>query len=322
MQANEAPARTRVVCIGECMVELRSTAPDVFTRSYAGDAYNTAVYLKRSLPEARVQLLTCTGDDSMSQALRAAWQREGIEDAAAFTQRGGTPGLYLIETDIRGERSFHYWRSHSAARQWWAHLRESPDALLADADMVYFSGISLAILSDDDGRQALRLLQRLKGRVRLAFDPNVRLKLWRSSELAREVMLMAAKLADILLPSAEDAEFLVGTREPQEQLNEFRKLGAEHVALTLGAAGCLVLDQGSVTRIDDPRTPTVVDTSGAGDAFNAAYLAATLRGESPVAAANEGLELGARVVSHAGAVVPASISHGDSQTQGLPTFAS
>ena len=70
------------------MVELRSTAPDVFARSYAGDVYNTAVYLKRSLPAARVGLLTCTGDDLMSGAMRAAWKREGLDDAAAFTQRG------------------------------------------------------------------------------------------------------------------------------------------------------------------------------------------------------------------------------------------
>jgi 2-dehydro-3-deoxygluconokinase len=311
MQASDGPARTRVVCIGECMVELRNTATDLFARSYAGDVYNTAVYLKRSLPDAQVQLLTCTGDDAMSLAMRAAWQREGIDGTSAFTLRGGTPGLYLIETDIHGERSFHYWRSHSAGRQWWAHMRESPDRLLAGADLIYFSGISLAILPEGDRLEALGMLERLKGRVRLAFDPNVRLKLWRSSESAREVMLMAAQLADIVLPSAEDAEFLLGTRVPHEQLNEFVRLGAEQVALTLGAAGCLVLDGGSVTRLDTPRTPTVVDTSGAGDAFNGAYLAATLRGASPIAAASEGLMLGARVVSHGGAVVPASISHGE-----------
>jgi len=94
-------------------------------------------------------------------------------------------------------------------------------------------------------------------------------------------------------------------------LTAFIELGIKQAALTLGAGGCLVLDQGSITRLDNPHTPTVVDTSGAGDAFNGAYLAATLRGASPIAAAKGGLTLGARVVSHAGAVVPASISHGE-----------
>lgn len=292
------------------MVELRSTAPDVFARAYAGDVYNTAVYLKRSLPDATVGLLTCTGDDIMSGAMRAAWKREGLDDAAAFTQRGGTPGLYLIETDSRGERTFHYWRSHSAARQWWAHLRESPDLLPSGADLVYFSGISLAILPEDDCPEALRWLQRLKGHVRLAFDPNVRLKLWRSSERARDIMLAAAKLADVLLPSAEDAEFLFGTANPREQLNALVKLGVTQAALTLGAAGCLVLDRGSVTSLGNREIPIVIDTSGAGDAFNGAYLAAILRGATPVEAADAGLALGARVVSHPGAVVPAAVSHG------------
>jgi 2-dehydro-3-deoxygluconokinase len=42
------------------MVELRAVGADTFARSYAGDAYNTAVYLKRSLAEAQVQFLTAT----------------------------------------------------------------------------------------------------------------------------------------------------------------------------------------------------------------------------------------------------------------------
>ncbi len=111
---------TRVICIGECMVELRAAGADAFARAYAGDAYNTAVYLKRSLPDAQVQFLTGTGDDAISRAMREAWHTEGIDDALAFIVNGGSPGLYLIENDAAGERRFHYWRSHSPARRWFA----------------------------------------------------------------------------------------------------------------------------------------------------------------------------------------------------------
>jgi len=82
---------TRVVCIGECMVELRAVGADMFARSYAGDAYNTAVYLKRSLPDAQVQFLTATGDDAMSQAMRQRWRIHEIDDALAFRCRAGRP---------------------------------------------------------------------------------------------------------------------------------------------------------------------------------------------------------------------------------------
>src|ERR1700761_297876 len=108
----------RVVCIGECMVELRQTAPGLYARSFAGDAYNTAVYLKRSAPAADVSLLTATGAGGMSAAMRAAWAGEGIDDGLAYTVDGAEPGLYMIELDAAGERSFRYWRSTSPAKQW------------------------------------------------------------------------------------------------------------------------------------------------------------------------------------------------------------
>ena len=118
------------------MVELREKDPDCFARGYAGDVYNTAVYLKRSLPAAQVQLLTATGDDALSDAMRASWRSECIEETLAFRVSGGTPGLYMIETDAAGERRFHYWRRDSAARRWWALLAAHGEAALMGADIL------------------------------------------------------------------------------------------------------------------------------------------------------------------------------------------
>ena len=140
------------------MVELRATGADAFARAYAGDAYNTAVYLKRSLPDAQVQFLTATGDDAMSRAMRNVWSAEGIDGALAFTVNGGAPGLYLIENDARGERRFHYWRSNSAARRWFELLQDRDETVLRGADAVYLSGISLAILNPVERAGAIELL--------------------------------------------------------------------------------------------------------------------------------------------------------------------
>jgi 2-dehydro-3-deoxygluconokinase len=300
----------RIICIGECMVELRATGADAFARAYAGDAYNTAVYLKRSLPDAQVQFLTATGDDAMSRAMRTVWSAEGIDGALGFTVKGGAPGLYLIENDARGERRFQYWRSNSAARRWFELLQDQDETVLWGADAVYLSGISLAILSPVERAGAIELLRRLRPHVgRIAFDPNVRLALWESAQAAAATIEAALAVADIALPSTEDAGLLLGVDDPIEQMNRLQAAGVREIALTLGAGGCWVSDGGVRTRLPAPRAASIADTSGAGDAFNGAYLAARLGGGSAVEAAESGLAVGSRVVAHVGAVVPMSVSH-------------
>jgi len=301
---------TRVVCIGECMVELRAVAEDTFARSYAGDVYNTAVYLKRSLPGASVQFLTATGDDAMSEAMRRRWNEQGIDDALAFSVEGGSAGLYLIETDAFGERSFHYWRRHSAAKRWLALLEAGGDSALRGADIVYFSGISLAILEPDERPAAIELLRRLRTHVgRIAFDPNVRLRLWQSPHAAAQCMRAALSACDIALPSAEDLASLFQVDEPMRQVELLMGMGVSEAAVTVGADGCVVAHGDVRTQLPGLRVERVVDTSGAGDAFNGAYLASRLQGNPPEDAAKAALLVASRVVTHAGAIVPASVSH-------------
>jgi 2-dehydro-3-deoxygluconokinase len=300
----------RVVCIGECMVELRSAGGDHFLRSYAGDVYNTCVYLKRSLPQADVHFLTATGDEAMSHAMRRAWRAESIDDSLAFVIKDGTPGLYLIETDEAGERSFHYWRKDSAARRWLQLLRQHGDEVLLGADVIYLSGITLAILSVEDRAAVLALLQRLRGRVgRIAFDPNVRASLWESHHTAVATLSAALAACDVALPSTDDLHWLFQLSSPEAQVDRLRDLGVHEIALTLGAHGCLLDDNGSRLSVASPVVARVIDTSGAGDAFNGAYLAGRLKGHAPARAADEALIIAARVVTHTGAIIAASHSH-------------
>lgn len=301
---------TRVVCIGECMVELRSAGGERFLRSYAGDVYNTCVYLKRSLPHADVQFLTATGDDAMSHAMRRAWAAEHIDDALAFRIPGGTSGLYLIETDEAGERSFHYWRKDSAARRWLQLLRQHGEEALLGADIIYFSGIALAILSAEDRAAALAMMQRLKGRVgSIAFDPNVRASLWESHNTAVATLSAALALCDIALPSSEDLQWLLHLNSPDAQADRLRELGVRELALTLGPDGCLLDHDAVRQRVVAPAAARVVDTSGAGDAFNGAYLAGRLQGHSVAQAASSALAIASRVVAHTGAIIAALHSH-------------
>jgi 2-dehydro-3-deoxygluconokinase len=292
------------------MIELRGVAADTFARSYAGDVYNTAVYLKRSLPEAHVQFLTATGDDTMSRAMREQWAAQEIDDSLAFTVRGGSPGLYLIETDALGERHFHYLRNNSAARNWLTMLQAHGESSLWGADIVYLSGITLAILSEAQRSTAVEWLGRLRSHVgRIAFDPNMRLALWSTRRAAASIMGSTISTCDIALPSSEDLTCIFDIDKPAQQLDLLQTLGAGEVALTLGANGCIIADGTGRTQLSATTVENVIDTSGAGDAFNAAYLAGRLLGDSPLRAAENGLVIAGRVVTHSGAIVPASLSH-------------
>jgi 2-dehydro-3-deoxygluconokinase len=290
---------TSVVCIGECMVELRPRAGGGYDLGFAGDVFNTAVYLKRSAPDFRVRFLTATGVDEFSQAMRASWRAESIDDDLAFTVEGAVPGLYLITVDGVGERSFTYWRSASPARRWLELLmREGGAERLAGADLVYLSGISLAILPDGQRAAALKLLSELSRRgCRIAFDPNYRSALWPSVETARLVLNEAMRLADIVFPSRDD--LMTAGLEPPT--------GRENIT-TCGADGCRVATNGSEIALYAPPVE-VRDTSGAGDAFAGAYLAARLGGDPPVVAAEAALAVAARVVTASGAIVPKALSH-------------
>lgn len=297
---------TRVVSIGECMVELRARNDGAYARGFAGDAFNMAAYLKRSAPEIQVQFLTATGGDALSREMRAAWRCEGVADDLAFEVSNAIPGLYMINVDSSGERSFTYWRSASAARHWFEQLSAHVGAL-AGADLVFISGISLAILPDEQRAPALALLADLRAnRTKIAFDPNYRPALWPSKQLARQRLQEAMAIANFILPSQDDIEAL-GLEPP----------ASSEIVVTQGALGCTIATPTMRTEMRAPQLEkaAIKDTSGAGDSFTGAYLASRLQGAAPTQAAEAALAVAARVVTAAGALVPVSVSHPDQQGQ-------
>ena len=295
---------SRAVCIGECMVEFAPSGDELYRRGFAGDVFNTAAYLKRSAPKLDVQFATVTGADPLSKAMRQAWRAQGVGDALAAVDPNRRPGLYLIELDAKRERSFHYWRGESAARGWARHLATmAQDDVLDGADLIYFSGISLAILTPEDRKLAFEILGALRGRVRrIAFDPNLRPTLWPDLATAREAFEAVIGVADILLPSRQDLELLWGEQDIEWMARRLGHLGAAEFAITSEEKGCLVHHRGRSEWLAAPRVETVVDTSGAGDSFNGAYLAARLAKKSPIDAARQGLALAAYVVTQPGAI--------------------
>jgi 2-dehydro-3-deoxygluconokinase len=303
---------TRVATIGECMIELRHTDAETLKLGFGGDTLNTAVYLARLGQGAGVQVdyVTALGDDAYSEAMLASWRAEGVGTELVARLPGRLPGLYIIRTDQRGERSFTYFRSAAAARDM---LRDGRDGRLAERlsgyACVYFSGVTLSILDDEQRRKLMDVLDRLRSAgTRIAFDSNYRPVGWPDAETARNWMTQAWRRCDIAMPTLDDEERLFGDADVEACMTRLRRLGVGEIVLKVGGAGSLVLSQDvpEPTRVPPVKVAKVVDTTAAGDSFNAGYLYGRLTGKNPVASAGVGSLLAAVKIQHPGAIIARS----------------
>jgi 2-dehydro-3-deoxygluconokinase len=292
----------KVACIGECMIELRQAPGGLFARGFGGDTLNTAVYLARL--GVAVDYVTALGDDSLSDEMISGWQAEGVGISRVARLKGKLPGIYLIETDAKGERKFFHWRESAAARR----LMDLPetDAILQSLtgyDLVYLSAITLSIY-DEAGRT--RLLDGLRAArhrgARIAFDTNFRARGWPDLDVARAVYAQAFGIADIVLASTED---LLPLYRGESNDRLVARIPAAETVLKLAEPKSIVRAQGAAQAVTaGPVTRSVVDTTAAGDSFAAAYIAARLNGADPVAAARAGHALAGVVVCYPGAIIP------------------
>ena len=307
----------RLAFIGECMIELRDAGGGAMHRTFGGDTLNSAVYAARCLNgmDATVEYVTILGDDPFSSEMLAAWREEGIDTEFVTRQPGALPGLYAIRTDSSGERSFHYWRSESPAR---ALLADAGAPALSDAlvafDLVFFSGITLAIMREAGRERLFETLARIRARGgTVAFDSNYRPRLWPDEDTARREVTRGAAAATLILSSFDDERMLFGDTSAEKSAERLHALGAEEIVIKNGAEACLVsltgdtkVDVGSGQwRVTPPVVARPVDTTAAGDSFNAAYLADRLMGARAEAAAAQGAALAAQVIQQRGAIVNA-----------------
>lgn len=302
------PHSFHIASIGECMVELSpepgSADAPVFRQGFAGDTLNTAWYLRALMPATcSVRYVTAVGDDAISSKMLVFMAENGIDISAIARVPGRTVGLYMIAVSA-GERAFTYWRLQAAART----LADDPDRLeraLAGCRLAYLSGITLAILSEAARETMLEVLARFRATGGLvAFDPNIRPVLWPDVPTMRASITQGYATCDIAFPTFEDDAAVFKDATPEDCARRISALGAFEVVVKNGANPVLLDADGRQSRIPPPRIVEPVDTTAAGDSFNAGWLAARLGGACATTAVNEGHALAARVIRHKGALVP------------------
>ncbi len=295
----------RIMCIGEPLAEV-SQGPSGMAVRYGGDTLNTAIYIAREAAQGdvAVQYVTALGQDIMSDGAFDLMQAEGIGTAFVTRAADRNIGIYAIKNDAAGERSFHYWRDDTAARQIFTASDDPAIAAIAGADLVYLSAITLAILQPQARETLFAALEtgRAKGTV-IAFDSNHRPQLWESHDRAQQVVARMWALTDIALPTLEDETALFGHDDPAALRDHLRAVGVTRGAIKQGAKGPMPLDpQIGAARFE--KAKHVVDTTGAGDSFNGGYLAALALGASEADALQRAHDLARRVVGHKGAIMP------------------
>ncbi|RWN99440.1 sugar kinase [Mesorhizobium sp.] len=291
-----------VASIGECMLELSGQAGPNWRMGFAGDTFNTLWALHALSGDRPATYVSAFGDDPFSRDQIDFFAQNGIGIGASPIIPGARPGLYAI-TLTGAERSFTYWRGDAAARQ----LASDAAALaksLENQALVYFSGITLAIL-DDAARKTL-LVAVAKARADgslVAFDPNYRPRLWRRREEAQTAILDALAVSDIALPTFPDEQMLFGDAAPQATAERLGRLVAE-IVIKNGEEPALIAANGTPQPVPAVHVAAPVDTTGAGDSFNGAYLAARIAGDAPTAAVLRAHRVAAAVVEVRGALAP------------------
>lgn len=302
-----------IAVIGECMIELSQKGTDL-NRGFGGDTLNTAVYIARQVAEQdlNVHYVTALGTDNFSEEMLAAWQQENIQTDLIQRMDNKLPGLYFIETDDTGERTFYYWRNDAAARFWLT----SPAAdeicqRLEQFDYLYLSGISLAILDCASRQRLLKLLRACRARGgKVIFDNNYRPRLWQSKEETREAYLDMLACTDIAFLTLDDEDMLWGEQPLEQVIDRTQTLGVSEIIIKRGAESCIVwvkeglaAHQYDVPAVKLPKDK-VVDTTAAGDSFSAGYLAVRLTDGSAHDAAVRGHLTASTVIQYRGAIIP------------------
>lgn len=301
--------KNSVLFIGEAMLELVNKDKHTIAKSFAGDTFNSGVYLKRAFPEINSHFMTAIGNDMLSREFVEKAQQEQLNTDAIAISDNNHLGAYMVVNDETGERTFIYWRNDSAARLMLSSLSEKQHEHLitgfGEKSVVFFSGIILAVLLPKERELFWRLLNQLQEQgATIVFDPNYRPALWENADIAKQQIEKAFSFSDWLMPGLDDFTSLYGFSDIKQCLTFCQQFSFEELVVKQGSNSVHVINQQGHQELDIVKSKNVVDTTSAGDAFNGVYLGARLQGKSPLIATKLANYAASKVIETPGAIMP------------------
>ena len=294
--------KINVCSIGEAMIEISNIKNSLYNQSFAGDTLNFCNYLDKK--KLNVFFLSAIGKSEINQSLLDFVKSKKISTKYIKQINKFEVGLYLIKNKDNGEKQFFYWRDESAAKQYFNNI----DFInlfkeLKNFDYIYFSGITLSIIHISKLNNFIKLLKLLKNKkIKIVFDFNIRPSRWNKKNL--NIFLDSVlKFVDICFLSGEDMNYWKNKNNIKSYEQIVRKYKLKHSIFRKNAKFTYVFLNKTRYVFKNKLLKRVVDTSGAGDGFNAAYLSNFIVNNDPVLALKAGSSLGSKIVMKKGAIV-------------------
>ena len=294
--------KINVCSIGEAMIEISNIKNSLYNQSFAGDTLNFCNYLDKK--KINAFFLSAIGKSEINQSLLDFVKSKNISTKYMKQINQFEVGLYLIKNKENGEKQFFYWRDESAAKQYFNNI----DFLnlykeLKNFDYIYFSGITLSIIHISKLNNFIKLLKLLKRKkIKIVFDFNIRPTRWNKKNL-NNFLDSVLKFVDICFLSGEDMNYWKNKNNIKSYEQIVRKYKLKHSIFRKNAKFTYVFLNKTRYVFKNKLLKTVVDTSGAGDGFNAAYLSNFIVNNDPVLALKAGSSLGSKIVMKKGAIV-------------------
>ncbi len=299
MRPLKRDARVDVVALGEPMLEFNQTRAnsEQYLQGFGGDTSNCIIAAARL--GAATAYLTRLGDDAFGRKFLGLWQREGVDASGVRIDAEAPTGIYFVTHGSAGHE-FSYLRAGSAASK--MRAADFPLEIIRESRVLHISGISQAISASACDTVFAAVDAARESGTRVSYDSNLRLKLWPLAR-ARAVIVATLPLIDWFLPSLDEAALLSGASDPNAILDWCHARGAPIVALKMGSDGVWISSGDAREHVPAHRVDAI-DATGAGDCFDGAFVARSVAGDDPPAAARFANAAAALATTGYGAVDP------------------
>jgi 2-dehydro-3-deoxygluconokinase len=295
--------KTKICSIGECMIEITNTYNNNFQQSFAGDTLNFCSYLNKK--NFNVDYLSSVGKSEINKDFFNLLKSKKISKKLIHIHPHNETGLYLIKNDKNGEKNFYYWRDNSAAKNYLNELNyKKLEIILKKYHYIYFSGITLSIISKNKQKDFCNLIKKLKEyNVKIIFDLNIRIKRWPNKKHLNASINLFLPFIDILFSTGED----IKNWKNNDNLSFFNKLiksnKINHAIFRKNASLNYAILNDQIYKVANKVHKMIVDSSGAGDGYNAAYISEFLTSGDVYRSLQASHLLGSKIVMKKGAII-------------------